>query len=67
MPNFDERTTALLEELKQTLSEIDRLSSRARSILDEIDGTNSSQIELRVAQAIAALRAKSRARKASAR
>jgi hypothetical protein len=67
VPNFDERTTALLEELKQALSEIDRLTARARSIMDELDGTKSSQIEMRVAQAIAALRAKSRAKRAAAR
>jgi len=61
----DERKTAVLTELRQTLSEMDRLSSRARVLMDELDGTKASEVEARVAQAIAALRAKSRSRKLS--
>jgi len=61
----DERKTAVLTELRQTLTEMDRLSSRARVLMDELDGTKASEVEARVAQAIAALRAKSRSRKLS--
>lgn len=61
----DERKTAVLTELRQTMTEMDRLSSRARVLMDELDGTKASEVEARVAQAIAALRAKSRSRKLS--
>jgi len=63
----NERTEELLKELKQTLSEIDRLSGQAKRLLDELDGTHDSAIELRVAQALAALRAKSRMRSTAER
>ncbi len=42
------------------MTEMDRLTARARSLMDELDGTKASEIEARVAQAIAALRAKGR-------
>lgn len=60
----DERTRGLLTELRQNLTEIDRLSDQARRLLDDIEGKRDEEIERRVAQAIAALRAKSRMRNA---
>lgn len=61
----DERTRGLLTELRQNLTEIDRLSDQARRLLDDIEGKRDEEIERRVAQAIAALRAKSRMRTAA--
>jgi len=62
----DERTRGLLAELRQNLTEIDRLSDQARRLLDDIEGKRDEEIERRVAQAIAALRAKSRMRSTAA-
>lgn len=48
--------------MRQNLTEIDRLGDQARRLLDDIEGKRDEEIERRVAQAIAALRAKSRMR-----
>jgi enoyl reductase-like protein len=58
-----ERKAELLSELRKNLHEIERMSAQSRSMLDELDGTKNAEIERRVAEAIAALRAKSRAKK----
>lgn len=62
VPDFDPKTAALLGELRQTLSELDRFSQRARELLDEIEGKRDKEIEARVQQILSEMRARARAK-----
>jgi hypothetical protein len=59
----EQQKAQLLEELRNTMKEINRLSSRAQDILDDLEGKRDREIEARVQAALAALRAKARAKK----
>ena len=59
---LDEKTVAHLKELRQVLGEIDRFSSRARELLDEIEGKRDKEMEEFARSIVAELRARSRAK-----
>lgn len=59
---LDEKTVAHLKELRQVLGEIDRFSSRARELLDEIEGKRDKEMEEFARSIVAELRARARAK-----
>lgn len=62
MAELDEKTVAHLKELRQVLSEIDRFSTRARELIDEIEGKKDKELEEFARSVIAELRARARAK-----
>lgn len=62
MAELDEKTVAHLKELRQVLGEIDRFSSRARELLDEIEGKRDKEMEEFARSIVAELRARARAK-----
>ena len=62
MADLDPKIVSPLQELRQALAEIDRFSTRARDLLDEIEGKRDRELEERARQIVAELRAKVRAK-----
>ncbi|HNN95798.1 MAG TPA: hypothetical protein PKI03_26150 [Pseudomonadota bacterium] len=62
MADLDPKIVSHLQELRQALAEIDRFSTRARDLLDEIEGKRDRELEERARQIVAELRAKVRAK-----
>jgi len=60
--DLDPKIVSHLQELRQALAEIDRFSTRARDLLDEIEGKRDRELEERARQIVAELRAKVRAK-----
>jgi len=60
--DLDPKTVSHLQELRQALAEIERFSTRARDLLDEIEGKRDRELEERARQIVAELRAKVRAK-----
>lgn len=61
----EQRRSELISELRKTMQEIHRLSAYTQDLMDELEGKRDAEIERRVAEALAALRAKSRVRRPS--
>ncbi len=62
VPDFDPKTVAHLQELRQVLAEMERFAKRARDLLDDIEGKRDRELEERARQIVAELRAKVRAK-----
>ncbi|MBL9008461.1 MAG: hypothetical protein JNJ46_29640 [Myxococcales bacterium] len=62
MAELDEKTVAHLKELRQVLVEIERFSSRARELLDEVEGKRDKALEELARSVVAELRARARAK-----
>lgn len=60
--DLDEKTVAHIKELRQVLGEIDRFSTRAKELLDEIEGKRDKELEEFARSIVAELRARSRAK-----
>ncbi len=62
MAELDEKTVAHIKELRQVLVEIERFSSRARELLDEVEGKRDKALEELARSVVAELRARARAK-----